>query len=140
MLTDETLFAQLLRVFHRYTELTGFLLIVPPALVRLTQRAGAPLRCFEAALREICFHGLLNSLPSNDRISTVSAADIIEKIKQMPVEDWLLIQTGIGELLATSLSGTEVPEIDNALAEADEDGAAGRTSDSEEMRRHFGLR
>ena len=74
------------------------------------------------------------------KISTVSAADIIEKIRQMPVEDWLLIQSGIGELLATSLSQAEVQEIDAAQAEADEDGAAGRTSDSEEMRRHFGLR
>ncbi|CAN5304109.1 hypothetical protein BH20VER2_BH20VER2_04430 [soil metagenome] len=65
---------------------------------------------------------------------------MIEKIKQMPVEDWLRIQSGIGELLATSLSQAEVQEIDNALAEADEDAIAGRTIGSEEMRRHFGLR
>jgi hypothetical protein len=69
----------------------------------------------------------------------VSAAEVIEKIKHMPVEDWLRIQSGIGELLASSFNRDETQEIEAALAEADSEIARGATLNSEEMRRHFGL-
>ena len=71
---------------------------------------------------------------------SVSAGEILNQIKQMPVEDWLQIQSGIGQMLATALSQSDVEQIANALREAEEDGANGRVSSSDELRRHFGLR
>jgi hypothetical protein len=70
----------------------------------------------------------------------VSAGDVLNQIKQMPVEDWLQIQTGIGQMLAGSFSETEVEQIAEALCEADEDFANGRVDTSDALRRHFGLR
>jgi len=69
----------------------------------------------------------------------VSAGEILDQIKQMRVEDWLQIQSGIGQMLASAFSETDVDEIAKALREADEDFANGRVASSDEMRRHFGL-
>jgi hypothetical protein len=70
----------------------------------------------------------------------VSAGDILDQIRQMPIEDWLRIQSGIGELLASSVSEGEREDIGKALAEADDDISHGRVSTSPEVREHFGLR
>ncbi len=70
----------------------------------------------------------------------MSAGEILNQIKQMPVEDWLQIQSGIGRMLASALSQSDVEQIANALREADEDGANGRVATSDALRRHFGLR
>lgn len=70
----------------------------------------------------------------------MSTGEILDQIKQMPVEDWLQIQSGIGELLASTLSEFEMEQIANALREADGDLAQGRVTNSDALRRHFGLR
>ena len=70
----------------------------------------------------------------------MSAGEILEKIREMPLEDWLRIQSGIAELLASSLSQGEREQIAEALQQADEDFAHARVSISDDLRRHFGLR
>jgi hypothetical protein len=71
---------------------------------------------------------------------SVSAGEILNQIKQMPVEDWLRIQSGIGQMLASAFSQSDVEQIGSALREAEEDGENGRVATSDELRRHFGLR
>jgi hypothetical protein len=70
----------------------------------------------------------------------VSAGEILDQIKGMPVEDWLRIQSGIGEMLASTFTQQDVKEIAEALREADEDAANQRVASSDALRRHFGLR
>lgn len=70
----------------------------------------------------------------------MSAGEILDQIKDMPVEDWLQIQSGIGQMLASTFSPDDVKQIAGALREADEDAAKGRVINSKAMRRHFGLR
>jgi hypothetical protein len=69
----------------------------------------------------------------------VSAGEILDQIKGMPVEDWLRIQSGIGQMLATTFSQNDVKEIAEALREADEDAANERVGSSA-LRKQFGLR
>ena len=73
-------------------------------------------------------------------MSTVSAGEILDQIKDMPVEDWLQIQSGIGQMLARAFSQDDVKQIAEALREADGDAANGRVSSSDTLRRHFGQR
>ena len=70
----------------------------------------------------------------------VSAGEILDQIKDMPVEEWLEIQSGIGQMLASTFSQDDVKQIAEALREADDDAANGRVSSSDALRRHFGLR
>ena len=70
----------------------------------------------------------------------MSAGEILDQIKGMPVEDWLRIQSGIGQMLASTFSQNDVKEIAEALREADEDAANQRVASSDALRRHFGLR
>ncbi len=70
----------------------------------------------------------------------MSAGKILDQIKQMPVEDWLQIQSGIGQMLASAFSESDVEQIAEALREADEDFANGRVATPDALRRHFGLR
>ncbi len=70
----------------------------------------------------------------------VSAGEILDQIKDMPVEDWLRIQSGIGQMLASTFSQNDVKEIAEALREADEDAANERVASSDALRRQFGLR
>lgn len=70
----------------------------------------------------------------------MSTGDILDQIKQMPVQDWLQIQSGIGQMLASSFSEAEVEQIAEVLREADDDHANGRVATSDALRRHFGLR
>jgi hypothetical protein len=69
----------------------------------------------------------------------VSAGEILDQIKQMPVGDWLQIQSGIGQMLASAFSESDVEQIAEALREADEDFANGRVASSDALRRHLGL-
>jgi len=69
----------------------------------------------------------------------VSAGEILDQIKRMPVEDWLQIQSGIGQMLASAFSASDLEQISEALREADEDVANGRVATSDALRRHFGL-
>ena len=69
----------------------------------------------------------------------MSAGEILDQIKQMPVEEWLQIQSGIGQMLANAFSESDVEQIAKALREADEDLANGRVTSSDALRRHFGL-
>ncbi len=69
----------------------------------------------------------------------MSTGEILDQIKQMPLEDWLQIQSGIGQMLASAFSESDVERIANALREADEDVANGRVASSDALRRRFGL-
>ena len=69
----------------------------------------------------------------------MSAGEILNQIKQMPVEDWLEIQSGIGQMLASAFSESEVEQIAKALSEADDDFANGRLTNSDALRVRFGL-
>ncbi len=69
----------------------------------------------------------------------MSADEILAQIKQRPVEDWLQIQSGIGQMLAGAFSEADVAQIAEALREADEDCANGRVTSSEDLRGRFGL-
>ena len=70
----------------------------------------------------------------------MSAGEILDQIKDMPVEDWLQIQSGIGQMLASTFSQDDVKQIEGSLREADEDAANGRVTSSEALRRRFGSR
>lgn len=70
----------------------------------------------------------------------MSAGEILDQIKQMPVEDWLQIQSGIGQMLAGAFSESDVEQIAKALRDADEDFANGRVASSDALRSRFGLR
>jgi uncharacterized membrane protein len=74
------------------------------------------------------------------QIDYMSAGEILEKIREMPLEDWLRIQSGIAEFLASSLSQEERAQIAEALQQADEDFAHARVNSSSDLRRRFGLR
>ena len=69
----------------------------------------------------------------------MSTGEILEQIKQMPLEDWLQIQSGIGQMLASAFSESDVEQIAKALREADEDVVHGRVASSDALRRQFGL-
>lgn len=70
----------------------------------------------------------------------MSAGEILDQIKDMPVDEWLQIQSGIGQMLASTFSQGDVKQIAEALREADDDVANGRVSSSDALRRHFSLR
>jgi len=57
----------------------------------------------------------------------------------MPSADWLKIQTGLAELVASQFSGDEVSEIRAALAEADAEFEQGEAISGAEVRRQLGL-
>ncbi len=69
----------------------------------------------------------------------MSAGEILDQIKDMPVEEWLQIQSGIGQMLASTFSQDDVKQIAEALREADDNATNGRVSSSDALRRHFGL-
>jgi len=69
----------------------------------------------------------------------VSAGEILDQIKQMPIKDWLQIQSGIGQMLSNAFSESDVEQIAKSLREAEEDLANGRVTSSDALRRHFGL-
>jgi hypothetical protein len=69
----------------------------------------------------------------------MTADEVLENIAAMPSEDWLKIQSGIAEMLAARFSDEETFEIQEALAEADEEFARGEGIGIAEMRRCLGL-
>ena len=70
----------------------------------------------------------------------MTTKEVLETVAAMPSEEWMKIQSGIAEMLATRFSTMETSEIREALTEAEAEFARGEGMDGEEMRRHFGLR
>lgn len=69
----------------------------------------------------------------------MTSQEVIETIAAMPSQEWLKIQSGIAELVASGFSEGETAEICEALAEAKAEFARGEGLSGEEMLRHFGL-
>ena len=69
----------------------------------------------------------------------MTAEEVLKTVATMPSEDWLKIQSGIADMLATRFSGEETSQIREALAEAEREFDRGEGIGIEAMRRHFGL-
>ena len=69
----------------------------------------------------------------------MTADEVIETVAAMPSADWLKIQAGLAEMIASRFSGDEVSEIRAALAEADAEFAGGEAMSGAEVRRQLGL-
>ena len=73
------------------------------------------------------------------QLSAMTADEVIETVAAMPSADWLKIQAGLAEMVASRISGDEVSEIRAALAEADAEFARGEALSGAEVRRQLGL-
>ena len=73
------------------------------------------------------------------QLSAMTADEVIETVASMPNADWLKIQAGLAEMVASRFSGDEVSEIRAALAEADAEFARGEAMSGTEVRRQLGL-
>ena len=73
------------------------------------------------------------------QLSAMTADEVIETVAAMPSADWLKIQAGLAEMVASRFSGDEVSEIRAALAEADAEFARGEALSGAEVRRQLGL-
>ena len=73
------------------------------------------------------------------QLSAMTADEVIETEAAMPSADWLKIQAGLAEMVASRFSGDEVSEIRAALAEADAEFARGEAISGAEVRRQLGL-
>ena len=69
----------------------------------------------------------------------MTADEVIATVAAMPSADWLKIQAGLAEMVASRFSGDEVSEIRDALAEADAEFARGEALSGAEARRRLGL-
>ncbi|MDR3406594.1 MAG: hypothetical protein P4L99_29180 [Chthoniobacter sp.] len=69
----------------------------------------------------------------------MTTKEVLETVATMPAEEWMKIQSGIAEMLATRFSTEEKSEICEALAEAEAEFARGEGISGQEMRRRFGL-
>ena len=69
----------------------------------------------------------------------MTTKEVLETVATMPAEEWMKIQSGIAEMLATRFSAEETSEIREALTEAEVEFARGEGLSGEEMRRRFGL-
>ena len=69
----------------------------------------------------------------------MTTKEVLETVATMPAEEWMKIQSGIAEMLATRFSTEETSEIGEALAEAETEFARGQGISGHEMRRRFGL-
>ena len=73
------------------------------------------------------------------QLSAMTADEVIETVAAMPSADWLKIQAGLAEMVASRFSGDEASEIRAALAEADAEFARGEAMSGAEVRRQLGL-
>ncbi len=69
----------------------------------------------------------------------MTADEVIATVAAMPSADWLKIQAGLAEMVASRFSGDEVLEIHTALAEADAEFERGEAVSGAEVRRQLGL-
>jgi plasmid stabilization system protein ParE len=68
----------------------------------------------------------------------MTAKEVLETVAEMPTEEWMKIQSGIAEMLASRFSSDETSEIHNALAEAEAEFARGEGISGSEMRKRLG--
>ena len=71
--------------------------------------------------------------------SAMTVEEVIETVASMPSADWLRIQAGLAEMVASRFSGDEVFEIHAALAEADAEFARGEAISGAQVRQQLGL-
>ena len=69
----------------------------------------------------------------------MTADEVIETVAAMPSADWLKIQAGLAEMVASRFSRDDASEILDALAEADTEFARGEAMSGAEVRRQLGL-
>ncbi|MEI9892663.1 MAG: hypothetical protein WDN28_01780 [Chthoniobacter sp.] len=69
----------------------------------------------------------------------MTTKEVLETVATMPTEEWMKIQSGIAEMLATRFSVEETSEIREALTEAEAEFARGEGISGDEIRRRFGL-
>jgi hypothetical protein len=69
----------------------------------------------------------------------MTTKEVLETVASMPAEEWMKIQSGIAEMLASRFSHDEVSEIREALAESEAEFARGEAIDGMEMRKRLGL-
>ena len=69
----------------------------------------------------------------------MTADEVIATVAAMPSADWLKIQAGLAELVASRFSGEDIAEIRTALDEADAEFARGEAMSGAEVRRQLGL-
>jgi len=69
----------------------------------------------------------------------MTVEEVIQTVASMPSADWLKIQAGLAELVASQFSGDAVSEIRAALAEADAEFERGEAMSGVEVRRQLGL-
>lgn len=69
----------------------------------------------------------------------MTAEKVLETVATMPSEEWLKIQTGIADLIASRLSEGGNAEILEALAESEGEFARGEGLTGSEVRRRLGL-
>ena len=70
----------------------------------------------------------------------MSAEEILQSVKTMSMSEWLQIQAGIAELIASRFSEEDKAEIRAALDEAETEIARGEGLSAKEVRRQLRLR
>ena len=69
----------------------------------------------------------------------MTADEVIATVAAMPSADWLKIQAGLAEMVASRFSHDDVSEIRTALAEADAEFARGEAMTGAQVRQQLGL-
>jgi hypothetical protein len=64
---------------------------------------------------------------------------VIENVAAMPNQDWLKIQAGLADMIATRCSERDLSEIRSALSEADSEFQNGEGLTSTQMRAKLGI-
>ena len=70
---------------------------------------------------------------------SMTADEVLATVAALPREDWVKIQIGIAEMMATALTEAERSEIGVALNEAEAEFGRGEGMSSAEIRRRLGL-
>ena len=69
----------------------------------------------------------------------MTADEVLATVAAMPSADWLKIQAGLAEMVASRFSHDDVSEIRTALAEADAEFARGEAMTGAQVRQQLGL-
>ena len=69
----------------------------------------------------------------------MNAKEVLAFVAAMPSKEWMTIQAGIAEMLASRFFSGERDEIHQALAEAEAQFARGEALSDSDVRKHFGL-
>ena len=69
----------------------------------------------------------------------MTAEEVIETVAAMPALDWLKIQAGLAEMVATHFSASDLTETCAALAEAEAEFTKGSSMTGAEVRARLGV-